>query len=233
MIFLEKHKLEKIKNINKKIMIDPGHGGSDYGATGNGIVEKDINLVMAFAAAKLLEYAGATVKMTRYDTVTEKTIKQRCDEALEWEADLLLSIHNNAGGGDGFEAIHTIFQKHSIGDEVAKSIGKAVTDYTNQNLRRIFSKSNSKGQDWYGINRLSGSIPSVITESAFLDNAEDVKIIDTIVEQQEFGYVIATGVANYFGAIKRKKIRPDTTITTALKEISNNLDIIVNDLKGV
>ena len=230
--FLDKHRLKVIKSLKgKRIYIDPGHGGSDPGGIGNGLIERDINLVMAFALAKLLRYLEADIKLSRTNNSTEKSLKQRCNEALDWDADLLISVHNNAGGGDGFEAIHTIFEERSIGDDVAKSIGRAVVEYTDQNVRRIFSKENSKGRDWYGINRLSGHIPSIITEGAFLDHTEDVKIIDTVEEQQYFGYVIGIGISTYFGVLEEIKEAPDNEMTLAIDQVINGLINIKKLLK--
>lgn len=208
----------------KKIYIDPGHGGSDTGATGNGLIERDINLNMALALSEFLEYLDADVILSREDNEIKKSIKERCEEALSWDADLLISIHNNAGGGDGFEAIHTIFEERSIGDDVAKSIGAAVSKYLGQNVRRIFSKGNSKGRDWYGINRLSGHIPSVITEGAFLDHTEDVKIIDTVKEQQIFGYVIGIGIAKYFDVVGNIEVLENNEKIDAINQIISGLE---------
>jgi len=230
--FLNKHNLKVTGNLqDKKIYIDPGHGGDDPGAVANGFIERDINLVMSFALAKFLKFLGADIKLSRATNSVNKSIESRAKEALAWRSDLLISVHNNAGGGDGFEAIHTIFEEQSIGDDVAKSIGRAVVEYTDQNVRRIFNKENSKGRDWYGINRLSGRIPSVITEGAFLDHAEDVKIIDTVEEQQYFGYIIGIGIATYFGVLEEIKEAPDNEMTLALDQIIDGCTTIKKLLK--
>lgn len=49
----------------KTIILDPGHGGWDVGASRNGVYEKDLNLDMAQRLKRMLEEAGATVVMTR------------------------------------------------------------------------------------------------------------------------------------------------------------------------
>jgi peptidoglycan hydrolase-like protein with peptidoglycan-binding domain len=51
----------------KIIILDPGHGGSDWGASSNGYLEKNLNLDMALKLRDMLENAGATVYMTRTD----------------------------------------------------------------------------------------------------------------------------------------------------------------------
>lgn len=225
--FLNKHQLKVVGNLkDKKIYIDPGHGGDDPGAVANGFIERDINLIMSFALAKFLKYLGADIKLSRNSNGINKSINSRAKEALAWKSDLLISVHNNAGGGDGFEAIHTIFKDHSIGDEVADSIADAVEEYNDQNVRRTFSKENCRGRDWYGINRLSGSIPSVITEGAFLDNFKDMEIIDTNEEQIEFGYVIGIGIAKYFGIIEKVEKQENGQMVEGINEIMSGLEKI-------
>src|SRR5690625_2267880 len=88
-----------------KIFIDAGHGGSDPGAVGSGLKEKDITLSVALALREILtrRYRGHTLKLSRYTDQT-LSLKQRTDLANRWEADYLISIHINAGGGTGFES---------------------------------------------------------------------------------------------------------------------------------
>lgn len=182
-----------------KVGIDPGHGGSDSGATGKTksgatLLEKNVNLVMALACG---EYLTSTGLVEVYYTRTDDrylSLSKRAQLLNDWKVDYAISIHNNAATGkaDGFEAIHTIFTSGE-GDELAKSIATHVEKLTGQNLRRVFSKANSKGTDYYAMNRLT-RMATVITEGAFLDNPDDNVIVDTVTEQKSFGIAIACGV---------------------------------------
>ncbi|MDD2950402.1 MAG: N-acetylmuramoyl-L-alanine amidase, partial [Sulfuricurvum sp.] len=79
----------------KIIVIDPGHGGKDSGATGNGLMEKDIVLQIGTILAEKLRSQGYTVHMTRSnDTFIE--LKDRTKFANDKEADLFISIHANS-----------------------------------------------------------------------------------------------------------------------------------------
>jgi N-acetylmuramoyl-L-alanine amidase len=187
---------------------------------------------MALSLGNFLKKFGITVKYSRTNNDTDKSISERTTEAKNFNADLLVSVHNNAGGGNGFEIIHTIFEDSSIGDDVAKFIVNAVENFSTQNFRRYISKENSKGRDWYGINRLSGSIPSIITEGAFLDT-KDSELIDTIEEQQEFGYVLAVGICLYYGVIKYVKEAPDNKMTKSLDKIIEGLTEIRTQFKTI
>jgi len=79
----------------KVIVIDPGHGGKDSGAIGNGYMEKEIVLQVGLQLAEQLRSVGYTVYMTRSnDTFIE--LKDRTKFANDKSADLFLSVHANA-----------------------------------------------------------------------------------------------------------------------------------------
>jgi N-acetylmuramoyl-L-alanine amidase len=79
----------------KVIVIDPGHGGKDSGAIGNGFMEKDIVLQIGSQLAEKLRAQGYTVYMTRSnDTFVE--LKDRTKFANDKEADLFISVHANS-----------------------------------------------------------------------------------------------------------------------------------------
>ncbi len=89
-----------------KIYVDPGHGGSDPGAQGNGLKEKDITLDIARRIRNLLtnNYTNADVRMSRTGDST-KSLNERTNEANSWGADYYLSIHCNSfnGSAQGYE----------------------------------------------------------------------------------------------------------------------------------
>ncbi|MCL2361188.1 MAG: N-acetylmuramoyl-L-alanine amidase [Defluviitaleaceae bacterium] len=85
-----------------KIFIDAGHGGNDPGAVGNGMRESDINLEVSLHLNSILTGAGITTKMSR---TTDIQPNMRPQTANIWGADLLVSIHTNAGGGTGTETV--------------------------------------------------------------------------------------------------------------------------------
>ena len=79
----------------KVIVIDPGHGGKDPGASGNGVIEKNINLAVGLELAKVLNSRGFRVVMTR-QTDVYLTLQERTDIANAQNADLFVSVHVNA-----------------------------------------------------------------------------------------------------------------------------------------
>lgn len=178
-----------------RVWLDAGHGGSDPGAVANNLKEKDINLIATLECKRILELHGITVGMTR-STDKYYSLSERCKLANNWKADRFISIHTNAGGGDGAEAIHSIY--YGNGTEMAKAIVESIDEYTSQNLRpkATYSKSNSKGNaDYFAVIR-NTNMSSCIVEMAFIDS-KDVEVIDTIDEQKAMGKAIAYGILKH------------------------------------
>ena len=177
-----------------KVYIDPGHGGSDPGAV-KYIVERDVNLVMALACRDYLNANGVSTKMSRTSNSTDTSINSMAREANSWGADLVISIHNNAGGGDGFEVYHTV--GGGRGKILAQNI-EAEVKKIGQNSRGLKTRRDTDGTDYYGMIRLTDA-PAVICEGVFVDNATDVQIADTAEEQRAFGYAYARGILKTLG----------------------------------
>ena len=177
-----------------KVYIDPGHGGSDPGAV-KYIVERDVNLVMALACRDYLNANGVITKMSRTSNSTDTGINGMAREANSWGADLVISIHNNAGGGDGFEVYHTV--GGGKGKTLAQNI-EAEVKKIGQNSRGLKTRRDTDGTDYYGMIRLTNA-PAVICEGVFVDNATDVHIADTEAKQKAFGYAYARGILKTLG----------------------------------
>ena len=85
----------KISSGKKTIVVDPGHGGKDPGASANGVVEKNVNLGIGLELEKALKARGYNVIMTRRTDVYLK-LQERTDIANNANADLFVSVHVNA-----------------------------------------------------------------------------------------------------------------------------------------
>ncbi len=154
-----------------KLYLDPGHGGSDPGAVGNGLREKDVTLSISQKIKEILlaEYNNVSVKMSRIGDIYP-SLTQRTNEANNWGADYFLSIHINSGGGSGFESfVHsgagavTVNYQNMIHKEIAKVIGL---------------RDRGKKQASFHVLRAS-RMPALLTENGFIDTATDAaKMID-------------------------------------------------------
>ncbi|TCK90495.1 N-acetylmuramoyl-L-alanine amidase [Natranaerovirga hydrolytica] len=152
------------------IVVDPGHGGSDPGARANGLVEKTLNLDMTFYLKEFLD-ADDSIKTyyTRLDD-SYPTLQERAILANEIEADIFLSIHNNAHNGSA-NGTETLYYPTTDNDGL-----------TSRKLARIFQDSMLDMLGLYdrGIKERSNlyvlrntTMPAVIVEVGFMDNAHD------------------------------------------------------------
>lgn len=178
----------------KKVFISAGHGGSDPGACANGFKEKDLNLTIALACTQELERHGVEVRMNRTEDVGT-TAAQDVEACNRFDPDLAADIHNNAGGGNGAEVYHHF--GGGIGKTLAQNILSEMVAI-GQNSRGAKTKKNSQGRDYYYFVRDIGA-PSVVVECAFLDNAEDIQILDTQEKQRAMGVAIAKGILKTLG----------------------------------
>ncbi len=108
--------LSLIANMKKAtVMIDPGHGGKDPGAIGNGIFEKDIVLDIAKRVCRMLKEAGIKVYMTR-DMDKYLSLKGRCNLANKILPDVFISIHANASRNRKAKGIEVYYVSEKIDD---------------------------------------------------------------------------------------------------------------------
>lgn len=174
----------------KKVFIGVGHGGNDSGAVGiGGLLEKNLNLSIARACQAVLERHGVRVLLSRSKDESDP-VSQEVRECNAFAPDLAIDIHNNAGGGDGVEIYH-----HHLGGKgktLAVNILNEIVKI-GQNSRGVKIRKNSSGKDYYAFIR-DTKAPAVIVECAFMDNVEDIKILDTPQEQEHMGVAIAKGI---------------------------------------
>jgi len=189
----------------KKVFLGVGHGGSDPGAV-KYVKESEANLVIALKVKEELERHGVIVGISRIREENDD-ISEEIREANAFKPDIALDIHNNAGGGDGFEAL---IQTNSYASK-SKKLGQCVEKQVlaiGQNSRGMKTRLNGYGTDYFGFLR-SVYCPSVILEGFFVDNAKDVADFDTIKEQQKLGVAYAKGILDYLDISYNGKVKED------------------------
>lgn len=242
------------------VVIDPGHGGevtegkesSNAGAMYHDLLEKDINLITAFALKEeLSSYENVTVYLTR-ETDVEMSLDQRVDFAKSVNADVLVSVHYNASADHNFfgsEAFVSAFgQCYARGYDLADCVMKRWEEYGNT-LKDIKVRIGDSGKDYYGIIRLGQAvdIPTVILEHAYLDNDVDYLRIKSEEAWKELGRIDAKGIADYYGLrkdtvkakvtpisktkIPSETVMPDTTGPTGVKLTIDEYDSKSGDVK--
>lgn len=156
-----------------KIVIDPGHGGSDPGASGNGIVEKNLNLDISKYMFDRFRELGVPVSITRSDDSTLSP-SDRVKKILGFYGDdpsvIVISNHINAGGGDGAEVIYALRNNDQLSRLILSELEKE-----GQNSRKVFQRRlpSNNSKDYYFIHRDTGQTEPVIVEYGFLDSSKD------------------------------------------------------------
>ncbi|QVY63002.1 N-acetylmuramoyl-L-alanine amidase family protein [Cytobacillus gottheilii] len=192
-----------------KVYIDPGHGGLDPGAIGNGLLEKVLTLSISKRISEILiaDYDGVTVKLSRTGDQT-LSLSQRTNDANAWGADLFLSVHINAGGGTGYED----FVYTTAGTKEA-SIQNAIHSEVMSRIPGVTDRGKKKAN--YHVLRES-KMPAVLTECLFIDKAADAARLKeaSFIEALAQGH--AAGIAKAFNLAKKS-----TAETTKPKEAAN------------
>ncbi len=176
-----------------RFWIDNGHGGADPGATANNLVEKDINLYVGLKIKHHIERHGQICGITRAGDITVP-LNSRPGMINAFRPDYVVSTHQNAGGGDGYDLIYSKSKTASL--ELANRIASEF-DKLGQNKHRIFYRLGEDGRDYYAIIRMVNA-PSVIAEYAFLDT-KDSKQIDEKHEQDDVARAIAKAMLEQTG----------------------------------
>lgn len=181
--------------MSKKIYINPGHSNVDPGAVGYE-TERRLNVL---TAGFMNDYL-----LANYDCQTLVTdgkvnsVSAVAAEANRWGADLLVSIHFNAGGGDGYEAL--------VYSNARVALGRIFEKYV------LAAGQNSRGvklRPDLGVLRLS-HMPAVLNEGAFVDHRKDIDDWNEDAELQKLGIAYAQAAAEFLGL--QKKMPAEATL---------------------
>lgn len=190
----------------KVIVIDPGHGGIDGGASSKeGILEKDISLSISLLLRDYLQQSGALVLMSREtdtdlaDTSTKgvrnrkvQDLKKRAQLINETDSDLFISLHLNAIPSPRWSGAQTFYNRT---DEKNERLARFIQDEIRNNLENT--------------NRLAKPIGNVyllkqakktgaLVEVGFLSNPEEANLLTKNTYQQKVAASIYQGILRYY-----------------------------------
>lgn len=218
----------------RKVIIDPGHGGTDSGATGNNLLEKDYNLLISKYMYDRFKELGIPVAITR-DSDTTLSPTDRVNTILNKFGNssdvILISNHVNSGGGEGAEVIYALRNRDTLARRILENIGAAGQETRKYYQRRLPSDTS---KDYYFIHRNTGNLEPLIVEYGFIDDTKDVEFLKE--NYKELAEAVISAVANYIGV----PYTPPEGITTntyvvqkgdSLYSIANKLGTTVSELK--
>ncbi len=177
-----------------KIYIDPGHGGTDVGAVGNGLQEKAVTLAIALQVRDILQANWTVdVRMSRTTDIT-RTLDYRTSDANAWGADLFVSVHINAGGGTGFESY-----RYPTSDAATIRLQQNIHARALAGMRSVGTVTD-RGQKTANFHVLREStMPAVLTENLFIDTAADANLLKNAAFITATARGHAQGIAAYLG----------------------------------
>ncbi|WPC41723.1 N-acetylmuramoyl-L-alanine amidase CwlD [Clostridium sp. JS66] len=189
------------------ILIDPGHGGIDGGATSkSGILEKDINLKIGLKLKSELEKQKYKAIMTREEDkglyensgrIRKKKIEDlnnRCKIKKDSKCNMFISIHLNMFPESQYYGAQVWYSKNVESEKLAK--------ITQENLKRDLDTTNNRKEkpalDSYKVLRSNDSMPSIIVECGFLSNPREAEKLNTDEYQSKIVTSLVKSVNDYY-----------------------------------
>ncbi len=186
------------------IIIDPGHGGFDGGASSkSGVVEKDITLNISMYLRDYLNEAGAFVIMTRdsdvdlveeYVTSSKKLtdLKNRVNLANKSMGDLFISIHVNSITSGRWRGAQTFYYS-------AREGNKLIAEFIQEQLIVTMENTDRKAMPRDDILVLKYvDMPSAMVEVGFLSNPSEAELLSTSEYQRKIAYSVYQGILTYY-----------------------------------
>lgn len=179
-----------------RIVIDPGHGVEDSGAigylNGNAYYEKDVNFAIATRLAQKLSAMGATVNMLPSDKVNIDHL-ERSTYAKQFNPDIYISVHCNsvASGYSSARGSQTYYftpMSYPLAKSIVKNV-EGVIGYSNV--------SNNCLEGEYSV-VLQNEFSSILLETAFMSNPNDLQILLNPTKQDEIASAIVKGISEFF-----------------------------------
>jgi N-acetylmuramoyl-L-alanine amidase len=173
------------------IVVDPGHGGPDPGAIGNGVYEKHVTLPISLKLGRILQQMGYSVVYTRTDDI-DLDLEPRVRLAERVNAEVFVSIHANAldprsSHISGIETYHA--RGSSISRQLASFVHDQIVSGTGALDRGV------RGAGFYVIKHTS--MPAILVETGFVTNAREAANLSNPAYQDRMAASIARGVDQF------------------------------------
>ncbi|WP_288910820.1 N-acetylmuramoyl-L-alanine amidase, partial [uncultured Thomasclavelia sp.] len=205
-----------------KIAIDAGHGRYTAGKRcskkydSNETREWVLNSRVASYVQNLLkEYGVSTIRLDDITGAVDISLGNRCKTANSQNVDLVVSIHHNAGGGNGLETF--VYNGSKLPQrtiDIAQTIHNACIESTGQRNRTLKRMNLAICRDT--------DMDALLVEGGFMDNAEDTPRILTDEFAQKYARGIVNGIVKYYGLKKNNSSTSSQTTSTTAKPSKNN-----------
>jgi N-acetylmuramoyl-L-alanine amidase len=197
------------------VVIDAGHGGKDNGATGHGLVEKNLTLDIAVRLEKLLQSLGFPTVMTRTDD-RFFSLPQRTAMANDVSDSIVLSLHFNHDRDSSSNGVETFYAKQKAAPEAEwawvgffakpeapSDNGEVLAGFVQSALARRMQVNNRgiKPSALYMVRHTRA--PAALIESGFLSNPFEARLLANPEYRERIAFAIAEGVMAYQKSLPR------------------------------
>jgi N-acetylmuramoyl-L-alanine amidase len=171
-----------------RAIVDPGHGGEDFGALGlGGLQEKEVVLDVSQQVAQLLEKQGVQVSLTRSDD-RFISLQGRTDMANRIHADLFVSIHaNSVDERPEVSGLETYYFANGL--KLASTIHQNILETVNIRDRAV------RQARFYVLR--NSAMPAVLVEIGFVTGSEDAANLKNPEHRHQLAVAIARGILQY------------------------------------
>lgn len=184
-----KHTPKNLALKGLKIGLDAGHGGENLGAVSpTGLKEKDLNLRIVQELKRQLEKKGATVVLSRSSDVS-MTMTERKKIFNDARIDLMVSIHNNAGGSPFIPMGASTYYKHITNRDLAATLLKHMLSlgYENFGLTGNFNFSLNAPTEY----------PNALVECLFMSSLPDEELLADPATPGKIAEKLVLGLEDY------------------------------------
>ena len=189
----------------RTILVDPGHGGFDAGASKDNVLEKDLNLNVALKLKDKIRERGGNVLMTRdtdvstadenrKDGSTKKASDLKKRKEMIKDSDIAVSIHMNKFEQSKYWGAQVFYADRS---EESKALGETIQE----SLKQYLSDGNqrvAKKSDGSIFLLKNADKPVVIVECGFLSNPDELERLKDDAYQNKIAEGICIGIEKYF-----------------------------------
>lgn len=175
------------RKAGSSVVLDAGHGGSDYGAIRAGINEKDINLDVAKRVQAILDNNGIKAYMTR-DNDEFVSLQDRTIITANKSPDVFVSIHVNSANSTEASGIETHYY-HPESLELAQTVHESLVNYIKTKDRGLFKSR------FYVINHTN--VPAILVEIGFISNPAERAELVSESRKQQTAKAVAEGIIKY------------------------------------
>ena len=189
------------------IIIDAGHGGEDGGASsGNGMLEKEVNLSIALYLKEMLTLSGFHVTLTREtdEDLADKTlstIRERKISDLHNRTDLiestpnaiLVSIHQNSFSEPQYSGAQIFY---SPNHEKSSILAEAIESQIASLVQPENTRKSKPAEDSIYILR-NATCPAILVECGFLSNPTEAEKLSSEAYRKQMAFSIYCGLLDY------------------------------------